>query len=519
MGSYTFRWPYNANEVFVTGTFDDWGKTIKLDKKGDAFEKQVHLPVTGEKLHYKFVVDGIWTTDNRLPEEDDGSSNINNVLYPDQIQIDSVAALRNDTEDMATLSGAAPSSTTAGLAGGVPKESSKTAAPGSTTAGLGQEVPLEQRASVPGGFPADTPVSEYSVNPIPASSGFGNPIHLTPGEKVPDPSTFNSNTVQSTVRTDKDAYDSAGAPQMGGVYSVPPVLDTMIPESSLPVGDAFKAGSTEPGYTTQSVAPTSTTAGLAAGVPLETKKQQSGGGPVDSVPGIVKDSMSKAHKDPEAAANEEVVEEKKELEHELQQKVSRDDSRGTPAPAPIAATAGNASKSPTESVPEVVRKSISEAHRDPEAAANKEAVEEKKDFEHELQERVPVDNSAGAPAPAITAATTETAPKAAGTEPSTTAAATETAPKAAGTQPSTTSGATESAPVAPTGQPGSTELSPRTASPTRPAGASAAKTGENTAPSNGRKTTDVPSGGAAGKEEKKKKKGQGFLGKLKDKFK
>jgi hypothetical protein len=45
--------PYNANEVFVTGTFDDWGKTIKLEQKGDVFEKEVHFPVTGDKVHYK----------------------------------------------------------------------------------------------------------------------------------------------------------------------------------------------------------------------------------------------------------------------------------------------------------------------------------------------------------------------------------------------------------------------------------------------------------------------------------
>ncbi|PWY72878.1 hypothetical protein BO83DRAFT_42167 [Aspergillus eucalypticola CBS 122712] len=53
MGSYTFTWPYSANEVFVTGTFDDWGKTVKLDRVGDVFEKEVPLPVTDEKVHYK----------------------------------------------------------------------------------------------------------------------------------------------------------------------------------------------------------------------------------------------------------------------------------------------------------------------------------------------------------------------------------------------------------------------------------------------------------------------------------
>lgn len=41
-----------ANEVFVTGTFDDWGKTEKLDRKGDFFGKDVQLP-NKDKILYK----------------------------------------------------------------------------------------------------------------------------------------------------------------------------------------------------------------------------------------------------------------------------------------------------------------------------------------------------------------------------------------------------------------------------------------------------------------------------------
>ncbi|KAL4979316.1 hypothetical protein BDW66DRAFT_111565 [Aspergillus desertorum] len=334
MGSYTFRWPYNANEVFVTGTFDDWGKTIRLDRKGDIFEKEVHLPVTGNKVHFKFVVDGNWTTDNRLPQEDDGSSNINNILYPDQIQADSIAALQNGTEDMATLSSVAPNATTAGLAGGVSKESNK--APGSTTAGLDKDVPLEQRANVPGGYPADTPLSEYSVNPIPASSGIGNPIHLKPGEKVPDPSTFNQKTVQSTAST--NASHGQDSSRLADPLSIPPVSNTMIPESSLPIRSGTDHAPTDPGVTVQSAAPTSTTAALAANVPFESKKQADGKRPVDDVPAVVRESISKAHRDPEAAAQQEVVDEKRELEHELQQKIRVENSAGEPAPTTTAAT-------------------------------------------------------------------------------------------------------------------------------------------------------------------------------------
>lgn len=47
--------PYNANEVFVTGNFDDWGKTVRLDRVGDIFSKRVSLP-TDKRIHYKACI-------------------------------------------------------------------------------------------------------------------------------------------------------------------------------------------------------------------------------------------------------------------------------------------------------------------------------------------------------------------------------------------------------------------------------------------------------------------------------
>lgn len=45
---------YPASEVFVSGTFDDWAKSVKLEKKGeDLHEKLVELPRADEKIHYK----------------------------------------------------------------------------------------------------------------------------------------------------------------------------------------------------------------------------------------------------------------------------------------------------------------------------------------------------------------------------------------------------------------------------------------------------------------------------------
>ena len=42
-----------ANEVYVTGTFDNWAKTEKLDPVGTGFEKTVTLPDSSAKILYK----------------------------------------------------------------------------------------------------------------------------------------------------------------------------------------------------------------------------------------------------------------------------------------------------------------------------------------------------------------------------------------------------------------------------------------------------------------------------------
>lgn len=46
--------PHPANEVCVTGTFDNWSRSIRLEKGADgAFSKEVDLPDTHDKLQYK----------------------------------------------------------------------------------------------------------------------------------------------------------------------------------------------------------------------------------------------------------------------------------------------------------------------------------------------------------------------------------------------------------------------------------------------------------------------------------
>lgn len=42
-----------ADEVYVTGTFDNWTKSVQLEKKGDVFSKTVDLKEPEGKIYYK----------------------------------------------------------------------------------------------------------------------------------------------------------------------------------------------------------------------------------------------------------------------------------------------------------------------------------------------------------------------------------------------------------------------------------------------------------------------------------
>jgi hypothetical protein len=325
--------------------------------------------------------------------------------------------------------------------------------PNATTVGLAGQVPKEEeKAAIPGAF-IETPANEdqtFSVKPIPATPGMGNPIKLAPGEKVPDPGSLTGNTVNSTVTTDKASYESGGAVAASsaskddGMFNVPPIQKGMIPESSLPMGGAG-ASDGSAGPFVSSVGPAATTVGLAGQVPLEPKAE---------VPEVVTESQEKAHTDAEASGNPIAVEEKKEVEEELKSKVQEapvtSESGITPgnvagavtgaaaaagaAALGIAATAkGKATDVATSAssaaqgmvssteektltpaadtaagVPEVVTESIKDAHQSAEAASNPEAVLEKKEVEAELVKKVAPSEEKGEPAP--TAGTTTDGP-------------------------------------------------------------------------------------------------------------
>ncbi|KAF3760854.1 hypothetical protein M406DRAFT_227431, partial [Cryphonectria parasitica EP155] len=429
-----------AEEVYVTGTFDNWSKSEKMAKNGDAFEKTVELPDTSEKIYYKFVVDGLWTVNTTDPKEKDEGGNENNVLTPE------------------TLLASLPA--TAAIMNSVSADS--------TTAQLAKDVPLEKEnksEALPGTYP-ETPADELNkpigISPLPAAAGGLNPIKLAPGEPVPKE--FSAADVNSNVKLDKESYEKSDA--LPGVdttaLDVPPVTGTMIPESSLPIGNG--------NATVNSVSADATTAALAAEVPKE-----------PTVPEIVKESQDKAGVDPEASANATEVQEKQQLEEELKDKVpeapstsegtagkgtekSEGDKTLLEAAAAAATGLGAAAvaaayttkdkaleqagqlpdsvkeqlptavqdtiaANPTNKeakieevspdVPTEVKESIAEAGKSPEAAANTQAVEEKKAVEAELLKEVkPVEPVSDAPqteesskAAEVPATATQTAPE------------------------------------------------------------------------------------------------------------
>ncbi|OJD22939.1 hypothetical protein ACJ73_05711 [Blastomyces percursus] len=532
-----------ASEVYVTGTFDNWTRSVKLDRTEDGFRKDVLVPIVAGKLLYKFVVDGSWKLDPSALQEDDGHHNTNNVLLRHHIKqlppvkvITPASASPMDKEAAETMSGVPPESTTSALAAGVPKESDKvpetetaapaapaaptisSAAPESTTATLAKDTTLESKKdSTPGAFPV-TPAGEteqFSAKPIPATAGVGNPIQLQPGEPVPDPSSITQNAVTSTATTDQAGYEQDAS----AAGLAPPAEETV---KTLPLITNGTNGVVEPFV--QSAAPTSTTAALAGAVPLE-KSIRNANGPnepqatASDVPEVVKESLEKAHKEPEAAGVPAAVEEKKEVEEELLGSVE-----------PAVGTAGAATAG---GVPEIVRKSIDEAQWNPEAAAVPLAVAEKKEVEEQLLHDVKRVDQAGEPAPVITAETSAAAPDSS-TATATAAPASEPVRKdqdesMSPKSPAATTADTAGAPTTEQTQPTVTTGPETTTTPAVVAAASAAAkntSGTEAPPATGAgagvatkpttaKTTDQESQ----TKKKKKNRASAIFSKLKEKFK
>jgi hypothetical protein len=508
---------------------------------------------------------------------------MNNFLTPDRIT-------KHTPATAGIMSSVAPTSTTHELAKDVPLEKSASSDlpsalpdtsatepaafsvnPIPATAGAGNPISLAPGENVPDPSTitsnnvsstvhddmslakgADEPEQTFSVEPIPATIGAGNPVHLAAGEPVPSHGELTANTVDSTVRTDKESYEKAdaGAPVLPpvvapeekgtGVLDLPPVSKNMIPESSLPMGMAG-VGTFDAGPIIQSAGANSTTAQMRANVPLEEKAE---------VPEVVKESQEEAGVDPEASAVPEEVQEKSEMEKELLNQIpeapaTSDDTTmavksagatvaetgaaveaaaladGSAAAAKDKAAEGLAQPSNTEAAqtattsakdnvaeatglvtssaqattdttPEVVKESIVESGQSPEAAAYAEPVAEKSAVEKELLSEVKLETSTGEPAPKIEETKALSPPPAA-----------------------------ESRDISPTTVPGSHK--PLPTEPEVTTGVASATTEETTAaPSTPSKPTPdasaSPAASSSATAEAKKKNRRSLFGRLKDRF-
>ena len=517
------------------------------------------------------------------------------------------------------MSGVTPQSTTAGLAAKVPKEveqdirpeSAYSDVPGSipetpfhdaseynvdpipATSGIGNPVNLAPGEAVP--HPntltsntvsstvhddpslkkgAEDPEQTFGVAPLPATSGIGNPISLQPGEKVPQPSEFTRNTTTSFVTTDKESYEKSGAaPQLpdvvtpdkdgeslGGMFKMPGVGGIMIPESSLPMGDGA-ASEVDKGPTIQSAGPQTSTAALAANVPLEPR----------GVPEIVQASQQEAGISTEASENREAVKEKSAMEKELETKVpeapaisestdaavsegpsgkgkdtaiaaggvvaggavaaaaASETSDGVPASVQQSIDEMNKGSAIAPTVPDVVQESIAESHQSPEAAGDKTMVGEKSAMEKELLSEVKRDDDAGEPAPSSSAALTETAPAPTKSENVPPPESKDSAPVTNAAAPAQTPATGTAMKQAVQSQPDSRDISPMSkpikqtenqAQPTVTTGV-----GSSAAPQTSQQPDKAvsaakssPAASSSTAPDKKSKRASGFFGKLKSKF-
>lgn len=169
----------------------------------------------------------------------------------------------------------------------------------------------------------------FSVNPIPATGGASNPISLAPGEKVPHPSTLTGNTLGSNVKLDQASYEKAD--------SGPPVLPPPLSPGSereaagapiFGLGPAVGAGTIIPeSGLPMGAAPatdaTSTGPMMSSVAPTSTTAQLAGAVPLEprGVPEVVEESQQAARAAPEASANPTAVVEKSAVEEELKAKV------------------------------------------------------------------------------------------------------------------------------------------------------------------------------------------------------
>ncbi|KAI1476296.1 carbohydrate-binding module family 48 protein [Daldinia eschscholtzii] len=304
-----------------------------------------------------------------------------------------------------------------------------TVTPDSTTAALAADAPLEKKnEELPGTFP-ETPANEldkggdFGVNPLPAAAGAVNPIKLAPGEKIPEGLAANGTTDQ--VKLDPESYEKSDTIPGGlplTLNSAAPVSTTAVLAGSVPLEpkvpevvresqekahvDPEASGIAEEVKEKAEVehellekvkeAPT-TSEGTAGKGTEKTEDVVTPGEAAASVAAAAsavgaaavagaitaKDVAAEKATDAATAAQASVIEAAANLPDSVKEQL----------PESVQNAIGSTKKEETREevspeVPAEVKESIIEAGKAPEAAANTEAVEEKKAVEAELLKEV-----------------------------------------------------------------------------------------------------------------------------------
>uniref|UniRef100_A0A1D1XRA8 5'-AMP-activated protein kinase subunit beta-1 n=1 Tax=Anthurium amnicola TaxID=1678845 RepID=A0A1D1XRA8_9ARAE len=77
-----FCWKIDGQEVIITGDFDNWQATHKMDFNPVTKEFSAVIDINRNKQHeFKFIVDGDWRPNWDLPTRIDEHGNVNNIIY------------------------------------------------------------------------------------------------------------------------------------------------------------------------------------------------------------------------------------------------------------------------------------------------------------------------------------------------------------------------------------------------------------------------------------------------------
>jgi len=79
---FEFYWKNGGKEVIITGDFDNWQRTHKMNFNPVTNNFVAIIDIDPNKQHeFKFIVDGVWQPNWDLPTRTDDHGNVNNIIY------------------------------------------------------------------------------------------------------------------------------------------------------------------------------------------------------------------------------------------------------------------------------------------------------------------------------------------------------------------------------------------------------------------------------------------------------